>query len=50
VMRYDAESLHREFGTRFRLIENSSELHHTPSGTTQQFMYCHFQVRGQDSA
>jgi 2-polyprenyl-3-methyl-5-hydroxy-6-metoxy-1,4-benzoquinol methylase len=42
VMRYDAESLHVEFGQRFRLIESSQELHHTPFGTTQQFLcsYC----------
>lgn len=42
VMRYDAQSLHHEFGTRFRLVESSKELHQTPSsGTTQQFLYCH---------
>jgi hypothetical protein len=41
VMRYDAPSLHREFGSRFRLIESSKELHRTPFGTTQQFLYCH---------
>lgn len=41
VMRYDAESLHSEFGRRFRLVESSKELHQTPSGTTQQFLYCY---------
>jgi 2-polyprenyl-3-methyl-5-hydroxy-6-metoxy-1,4-benzoquinol methylase len=41
VMRYDADSLHEEFGSRFRLIESSKELHKTPFGTTQQFLYCH---------
>jgi 2-polyprenyl-3-methyl-5-hydroxy-6-metoxy-1,4-benzoquinol methylase len=41
VMRYDAKSLHQEFGSRFRLVESSRELHHTPFGTTQQFIYCH---------
>ncbi len=41
VMRYDAESLHGEFGGRFRLVESSKELHHTPFGTTQQFLYCY---------
>ena len=41
VMRYDAGSLHGAFGPRFRLIESSKELHHTPFGTTQQFLYCH---------
>lgn len=40
VTRYDAESLHREFGTQFRFVESSMEQHHTPFGTTQQFLYC----------
>ena len=40
VVRYDAESLHDEFGARFRLVESSKELHQTPFGTTQQFLYC----------
>jgi 2-polyprenyl-3-methyl-5-hydroxy-6-metoxy-1,4-benzoquinol methylase len=40
VIRYDAGSLHAEFGARFRLMESSQELHHTPFGTTQQFLYC----------
>jgi len=44
VSRYDAESLHGEFGLRFRLVENSEELHHTPFGTTQQFLYCYCRV------
>jgi SAM-dependent methyltransferase len=44
VVRYDAESLHREFGMRFRLLGSSKELHHTPFGTTQQFLYCYCRV------
>lgn len=40
VTRYDAESLHKEFGVRFQLLESSKELHQTPFGTTQQFLYC----------
>src|SRR3974390_482643 len=40
VVRYDAESLHREFGTHFRLLESSKEVHQTPFGTSQQFLYC----------
>ncbi|MGA8185328.1 MAG: class I SAM-dependent methyltransferase [Terriglobia bacterium] len=39
--RYDAESLHGEFGKRFRLVQSSKELHQTPFGTTQQFLYCY---------
>ena len=44
VVRYDAESLHDEFGTRFQLVESSKELHQTPFGTTQQFLYCFCRV------
>jgi SAM-dependent methyltransferase len=42
VVRYDAESLPAEFGSSFRLISSSRQLHETPFGTTQQFLYCHF--------
>jgi SAM-dependent methyltransferase len=44
VMRYNAESLHGEFGPRFRLVESSKELHQTPFGTAQQFLYCYCRV------
>jgi 2-polyprenyl-3-methyl-5-hydroxy-6-metoxy-1,4-benzoquinol methylase len=44
VMRYDAGSLHDEFGARFRLVESSKEPHHTPFGTTQQFLYCYCRI------
>lgn len=44
VVRYDADSLHHEFGTRFRLVESSKEVHQTPFGTTQQFLYCYCRV------
>jgi SAM-dependent methyltransferase len=40
VKGYDAGSLHGEFGRRFRLIDSTNELHQTPFGTTQQFVYC----------
>jgi ubiquinone/menaquinone biosynthesis C-methylase UbiE len=44
VMRYDSESLHGEFGGHFRLVESSGELHQTPFGTAQQFLYCYCRV------
>jgi 2-polyprenyl-3-methyl-5-hydroxy-6-metoxy-1,4-benzoquinol methylase len=44
VVRYDAESLHAQFGKRFRLVESSQELHQTPFGTSQQFLYCYCRV------
>lgn len=40
VMRYDAASMHAEFGRRFRLVEHRIEDHVTPFGTAQQFLYC----------
>ena len=40
VVRYDAESLHGQFGRQFQLMESATELHNTPLGTTQQFLYC----------
>jgi len=40
AVRYDAESLHAEFGVRFRLLDSIKELHDTPFGTTQQFLCC----------
>ena len=42
AMRYDSESLQAEFGKRFQLIESCTELHQTPWGTNQQFLYCDF--------
>jgi 2-polyprenyl-3-methyl-5-hydroxy-6-metoxy-1,4-benzoquinol methylase len=44
VSRYDAESLHGEFGPRFHLVESCKELHNTPFGATQQFLYCYCRV------
>jgi 2-polyprenyl-3-methyl-5-hydroxy-6-metoxy-1,4-benzoquinol methylase len=41
VDRYDADSLHEQFGARFRLVESAKELHQTPFGATQQFLYCY---------
>jgi SAM-dependent methyltransferase len=41
VMRYCPESLHAEFGETFQLVKHSKEVHHTPFGTEQQFVYCY---------
>jgi 2-polyprenyl-3-methyl-5-hydroxy-6-metoxy-1,4-benzoquinol methylase len=40
VSRYDSRSLHAEFAEHFELIESLNEIHHTPSGTEQKFVYC----------
>lgn len=41
VARYDADTLHEQFGARFRLMDSTKELHQTPFGMTQQFLYCY---------
>lgn len=40
VVRYDARGLLNELGPRFRLLEIRTELHETPFGTMQEFLYC----------
>lgn len=38
--RYDAEALHAEFGHEFEIVDRREELHRTPGGIDQQFVYC----------
>jgi len=44
VVRYDADSLHEQFGARFQLVDSVKELHQTPFGTMQQFLYCYCRI------
>jgi 2-polyprenyl-3-methyl-5-hydroxy-6-metoxy-1,4-benzoquinol methylase len=44
VVRYDPASLHGQFGPKFRLLDSRTELHETPWGAPQQFMYCFCRV------
>ena len=44
VVRYDTDSLHGEFGPKFRLLDSVTELHETPWGMPQEFMYCFCRV------
>ena len=44
VVRYDPDALHAEFGSAFRLVDHVTELHRTPAGAIQQFVYCHCSV------
>ena len=44
VVRYSPDTMHREFGREFRLLDSVREEHHTPSGATQAFVYCLFRV------
>lgn len=41
VIRYSADSLHEEFGDEFELVDSTNELHQTPFGTEQKFIYCY---------
>jgi SAM-dependent methyltransferase len=41
VVRYSPESLHREFGGDFEVVDSTRETHHTPFGTEQKFIYCY---------
>lgn len=43
VMRYSAEGLQKEFGDSFLLKNQFNEIHNTPFGTSQKFLYCHFE-------
>jgi ubiquinone/menaquinone biosynthesis C-methylase UbiE len=44
VVRYDPGALHDEFGPSFQLVKHLTELHHTPTGSIQQFVYCYCNV------
>lgn len=41
VVRYAPDALHAEFGAPFRLLRHETEIHHTPSGQEQEFVYCY---------
>ena len=41
VVRYRPDELHDQFGDAFVLLKHQKETHQTPSGATQQFIYCY---------
>ena len=41
VVRYDPDALHAQFGAPFRLLGHQTEIHHTPAGQEQEFVYCY---------
>jgi ubiquinone/menaquinone biosynthesis C-methylase UbiE len=41
VVRYTPETMHDEFGNDFELVDSITQIHHTPFGTDQQFIYCY---------
>ena len=42
VVRYTPELLQAELGEGFVLVRSEHEMHHTPMGTSQSFLYCVF--------
>ena len=42
VVRYSCEAIHRALGNDFEVIMTERELHQTPSGSEQSFVYCVF--------
>ena len=49
VQRYSADSLARALGPGFELVESFLDLHRTPSGASQQFLFCRFRYERQGS-
>jgi ubiquinone/menaquinone biosynthesis C-methylase UbiE len=45
VVRYSSDSMHDEFGDEFMLVDSVGEIHHTPFGTDQEFVYCYCQIK-----
>lgn len=41
VVRYTADGLHSEFGGAFKKVASATEVHTTPWGSEQQFVYCY---------
>ena len=42
IVRYCPQTLHAELGDMFEMIDTFGEVHTTPSGLKQSFIYCHF--------
>ncbi len=45
IVRYSPESLQREFGANYRLVQTLTEDHVTPTGKHQEFVYCYCRKR-----
>ena len=41
VTRYSSEGIHDQFGDQFTKVGSDDELHHTPWGSEQEFVYCY---------
>jgi SAM-dependent methyltransferase len=45
IARYDAQALHAQFGPRFEMVRHLEEIHRTPLGREQQFVWCVCRLR-----
>lgn len=50
VVRYSAEGIHEQFGEEFRRVGSETEIHQTPWGAEQEFVYCYCRMRSAGSA
>ena len=41
VVRYSPEGIHDQFGRQFMKVGDDGEVHHTPWGSEQEFVYCY---------
>jgi ubiquinone/menaquinone biosynthesis C-methylase UbiE len=46
IIRYSPETLHEQLGDEFELLRAITEAHATPSGKSQDFVFCHFRRTG----
>jgi ubiquinone/menaquinone biosynthesis C-methylase UbiE len=46
VVRYAPDELHAEFGPAFQKVGSLTEMHETPWGAEQQFVYCYCRMGG----
>jgi SAM-dependent methyltransferase len=44
VMRFSPDNLHAEFGDGFAKVSDATEIHQTPWGSDQEFVYCYCRV------
>ena len=44
VVRYSADGLHEQFGGQFKKVGSCTEIHTTPWGAEQEFIYCYCQM------
>lgn len=46
VLRFSPETLHAEFGADFAKVGSATEMHTTPWGSEQEFVYCYCRLAG----